>query len=242
MKKHKKTATDKPVIDPHQDREAQKYDNPIPSREFILSYLDERNAPATHPQLATELSLTNENDIEALRRRLIAMSRDGQLVRNRGDQYLPVSRVNLMKGIVIGHRDGFGFVKLDEGGDDLYLSARQMQSVFDGDRVLVRSDKEDHRGKCHAVIVDVLERNTENVVGRLFREGNIIFVEVENTRITQQVSIDPENSAGAEHGQYVLVKILHQPTKRTHATGEVVEVLGARYGNRSCDSFLRYSF
>ena len=79
-----------------------------------------------------------------MRRRLIAMCRDGQLVSNRRGQYLPVSRINLVKGIVIGHRDGFGFVKLDEGGSDLYLSARQMQTVFDGDRVLVRADSDDY--------------------------------------------------------------------------------------------------
>ncbi len=218
--------TSKATQDPYQDREAQKYDNPIPSREFILSHLDARNAPATHPELVEELSLQDEDSIEALRRRLIAMSRDGQLVRNRGDQYLPVSRVNLLKGVVIGHRDGFGFVKLDEGGDDLYLSARQMQRVFDGDRVLVRADKEDHRGKRHAVIVDVLEHNTEQLVGRLYREGNIAFVEVENNRITQQVLIDTEHTADALHGQYVVVKILQQPSKRTHATGQVLEVLG----------------
>ena len=220
------TKKTKATQDPYQDREAQKYENPIPSREFILAHLDARNAPATHLELVEELSLNDEDSIEALRRRLIAMSRDGQLVRNRGEQYLPVSRVNLLKGVVIGHRDGFGFVKLDEGGDDLYLSARQMQMVFDGDRVLVRADKEDHRGKRHAVIVDVLERNTEQLVGRLFREGNIVFVEVENTRVTQQVLVDSEHTAGAKHGQYVVVKILHQPSKRTHATGEVLEVLG----------------
>jgi len=212
--------------DPHATREAEKYANPIPSREFLLAHLDERNAPATHPELADELSLVDPDNIEALRRRLIAMSRDGQLVCNRRGQYLPVSRVNLMKGTVIGHRDGFGFVKLDEGGDDFYLSARQMQTVFDGDRVLVRSDREDHRGKKHAVIVDILERNTDQFVGRLYREGNIVFVEVENVRINQQILVDSEHTCDTKHGQYVVVQIVNHPTKRTHATGKVVEVLG----------------
>lgn len=214
------------INDPHKKREAENYSKPIPSREFLLAYLDERHGPATHLELVEELQFTDPDNIEALRRRLIAMSRDGQLVCNRSDQYLPSTRVNLKKGVVIGHRDGFGFVKLDEGGPDYYLSSRQMQSVFDGDRVLVRNDKGDHKGKQHAVIVDVLERNTEQLVGRLFREGNIAFVEVENTRISQQVLVDSEHTGGAEHGQYVVVKILHQPSKRTHATGEVIEVLG----------------
>jgi len=224
--KSKKNQKQDIASDPHQAREASNYENPIPSREFLTNYLDERNAPATHPELAEELGLTEENNLEALRRRLIAMSRDGQLVCNRRGQYLPVSRVNLIKGSVIGHRDGFGFVKLDEGGSDLFLSARQMQTVFDGDRVLVRAENEDFRGKRHAVIVDILERNTTKLVGRLYREGNIVVVEVENTRISQKILIDADYTADAEHGQYVMVEILHQPTKRTHATGKVVEILG----------------
>ncbi len=212
--------------DPHQAREAENYAKPIVSREFILAHLNDRHAPATHEDLVNDLNLSDPDDIEALRRRLIAMARDGQLVCNRKDQYLPSSKVNLKKGVVIGHRDGFGFVKLDEGGPDFYLSARQMQTVFDGDRVLVREDKGEHKGKTHAVIVDILERNTEQLVGRLFREGNIAFVEVENTRISQQILVDSEHTGGAAHGQYVVVKIIHQPTKRTHATGQVIEVLG----------------
>ncbi len=218
--------TDSNLNDPHQQREAENYSKPIPSREFLLAHLNERHGPATHMNLVEDFQFTDPDNIEALRRRLIAMCRDGQLVCNRSDQYLPSSKVNLKKGVVIGHRDGFGFVKLDEGGPDYYLSARQMQTVFDGDRVLVRGDAGDHKGKQHAVIVDVLERNTEQLVGRLFREGNIAYVEVENTRISQQVLVDSEQTGGAAHGQYVVVKIVNQPTKRTHATGQVIEVLG----------------
>lgn len=212
--------------DPHAAREAEKYENPIPSREFLLEHFDKRNAPATHPELAHELNLSDAEGFEALRRRLIAMSRDGQLVCNRRGQYLPASRVNLIKGSVIGHRDGFGFVKRDDGEDDLYLSARQMHQVFDGDRVLVRIDNTDHRGKGHAIIVDILERNTNQLVGRLFREGGIAFVEVENTRIAQQVVVEAGEDSEAEIGQYVVVQITQQPSKRANAMGKVIEVLG----------------
>lgn len=228
MSKSKEPASKKHTgkADPHADREAQKYQNPIPSREFILDFFDQRNAPATHPELAHELKLNEADDFEALRRRLIAMSRDGQLVCNRRGQYLPATRVNLIKGRVIGHRDGFGFVKRDDGEEDLYLSARQMHQVFDGDRVLVRLDSMDHRGKGHAIIVDVLERNTESLVGRFFREGGVAFVEVENTKIAQQVVVEAGHEGGAEIGQYVVLKITQHPSKRAHAMGQVIEVLG----------------
>lgn len=212
--------------DPQAKQEAQKYDNPIASREYILEHLKERGAPATHEELCDELDLRGEEEVEALRRRLIAMCRDGQLICNRRGGYLPVAEVDLVKGRVQGHRDGFGFVVPDEGGDDYFLNARQMRQVFHGDRVLVREDAVDSRGRKEGVIVEVLEHKTDRLVGRLFREDGISFVTPENTRITQDILIPEELCAGAVHGQYVSVDIVRQPSLRTKPTGKVTEILG----------------
>jgi len=222
----KPSSKTKRLQDPNAKLEAEKYASPIASREFILKTLEHLAQPLTHPELAHHLKISDPESFEALRRRLIAMCRDGQLVCNRRQQYMPTAKVNLLKGAVIGHRDGFGFVKLEQGGDDLLLSAKQMQSVFDGDRVLVRVDNVDPKGRGHAVIVEVLERNTTEVVGRIFFESGLSFIEVESVRETQQVVVAAEHIGGAKHGQYVVAKILHQPSKREHATGQVTEVLG----------------
>jgi len=77
-------------LDPEAAREAQNYSNPIPSRELILKQLESRGAPATREQLQAEFDLTDEEQIEALRRRLRAMERDGQLVYTRRSTYAPV--------------------------------------------------------------------------------------------------------------------------------------------------------
>lgn len=214
------------ATDPHQQREAEKYDNPIPSREFLIDYLSQSGTPMTHPELASALGLSDENSVEALRRRLFAMTRDGQAVCNRNEQYLPVTKANLLKGRVIGHPDGYGFIKTDEPGNDLVLSERQMRGVFDGDRVLVRIDGTDARGRFNAKIVQVIEHNTPQIVGRYFTEGKIGFIEAENRRIRQQVMIDPEQARGAKHGQYVVAEITTQPTRHSPPIGVIVEVLG----------------
>lgn len=162
--------------DPHASREAQKYENPIQSREFILAHLKERGAPATHETLCSELGQSSEEGIEALRRRLIAMCRDGQLICNRRGAYLPIEEADLVTGRVIGHKDGFGFLVPDDGGSDLFLTARQMRQVFHGDRVAARVDRVDDRGRREGVIVEVLEYRTSQTVGRFFQESGINFV------------------------------------------------------------------
>ncbi len=212
--------------DPFAEREAQKYENPIPSREFILEYLAERGKPATYDQVADELKIQTPEQQEALRRRLIAMCRDGQLLKNRKGAYGPLASMELIAGRVIGHKDGFGFVEPDLGGNDLFLSPREMRRVFHGDRVLTRVSSIDTRGRREATIVEVLENNTQQVTGRFHIESGVAYIEPTNKRITQDILIPPDDRNGAEEGQMVVAAVTAQPSIHARPLGKVVEVLG----------------
>jgi len=212
--------------DPFAAREALNYDNPIPSREFIMQYLEELGRPASKDHIIRAFKLKTEDEKEAMRRRLVAMMRDGQLMCNRRGSYGLVDKMDLIRGRVIGHPDGYGFVVPDTGGKDLFLSDRQMRQVFHGDRVLVRERGLDRRGRREAIIVEVLERNTERMVGRLINEGGVAFVIPDNKHITQDILIPPHQCNGAKDGQIVVVEIVAPPTMRTQAIGRIAEVLG----------------
>ena len=213
-------------LDPAAKREAEKYENPIPSRELILKLLAERGAPATRAQLQQEFGLHDEDGIEALRRRLRAMERDGQLIYTRRGAYAPVDKLDLISGRVQGHRDGFGFLVPDDGSEDLFLGPSQMRIAFDGDRALGRITGVDRRGRSEGAIVEVIERAHELLVGRYYEEGGISYVAADNAKINHEVLIAPGCSGGAEHGQYVEVKITQWPTMSRQAQGEVIEVVG----------------
>ncbi|HCS64661.1 MAG TPA: ribonuclease R [Cellvibrio sp.] len=215
-----------PPRDAFAAREAEKYENPIPSREYILDLLDSADQPVTHEQMCVMLKLTGEDQIEALRRRLIAMARDGQLISNRRDAYVRLDKIDVVRGRVQGHRDGYGFVILADGGEDIYLHNRQMRKVFDGDEVLVRLSGEQYRGKEEGAIVDVLIRNTTQLAGRFFNEEGVQFVRPENPRITHDIMIPFGAYGGAKHGQIVVAEITQQPDKNRLPTGRVIQVLG----------------
>ncbi|MDN3648641.1 ribonuclease R [Reinekea marina] len=215
-----------PSADPHLKREAEKYQNPIPSREFITTHLEKRNGPASHAELCEELKLTTDDDIEALRRRLIAMVRDGQLLCSRRGAFGLIDKMDLVRGKVIGHADGFGFLKPDSGGDDLVLNHRQMRCCFDGDIVLARKGRKDHRGRTEGTITEVLERNTQELVGRFHWEGGFGVVRPENRRISQDILIPQKDSIEANDGDIVVVDIIEQPQFRKQPIGRVSKVLG----------------
>jgi ribonuclease R len=217
-------------LDPHRAREARKYQNPIPSREFIMETLEDEGVPMDMLTLAERLQLDSEEQQEALRRRLRAMQRDGQLVCNRNDNYCLVNKRDLIVGRVIGHADGFGFLRPDDGGDDLYLSFKEMRSVFHDDRAVVRVTGMDRRNRLEGAVVEVLERNTRQVAGRLYMETGVGFVVPDSKRLSKDVIIPSSEIGDARQGQMVVAEILDQPTKRTPPIGRIIEVLGDHLG------------
>jgi ribonuclease R len=225
-KKQQSGAQRQPPQDPQAQREATRYEKPIASREFILQILAEADHPVDQEGLADLLGLQDEDSREALRRRLNAMVRDGQLVRNRRDCYALANQFNLIPGRVITHPDGFGFLVPDAGGEDVYLSARTMNAVFHNDRVMVRITGKDRRGRLEGDVVEVLQRNTHRVVGRFHRESGVSFVVPDNKRITHDIAVPEQKTGSAAHGQIVTVEIIEQPAKHARPVGHVVEVLG----------------
>ncbi|WP_018861935.1 ribonuclease R [Thioalkalivibrio sp. ALJ3] len=216
----------KAPADPNFEREAQKYDNPIPSREFILGLLQEADNPLSYDEIAERLEIADDDRLEALRRRLKAMERDGQALCNRRGAYLPVNQEDLIRGRVIGHPDGFGFLVPDEQDDDLFLSPRQMRGVFHGDRVLARVMGVDRRGRREGGIVEVLEHNTTQVVGRLRIEDGVGTLTPDNKRITHDILVPPDGLGEAGDDQIVVVRIRESASRTARLRGDVIEVLG----------------
>ncbi|KDM90296.1 ribonuclease R [Photobacterium galatheae] len=224
-----KGTTDLPV-DPFREREAQNYENPIPSRELILEVIRGFSTPVNRDQLFTALKLAGEDQYEGLRRRLRAMERDGQLVYTRRQCYALPERLDLIKGHVIGHKDGFGFLRPEGSGmarqDDLLLPPHQMRGVIHGDYVLVQVAGVDKRGRREGRIVRVLQEYSGQIVGRYFIEDGMGFVVPDDSRIAQDIVIPQDARLGARMGNVVVVEITQRATRQYNAVGKIVEVLG----------------
>ncbi len=224
--------------DPFFEREVQKYPSPLPSREYITLTLEEQGRPVSVEHLCALLDIAPfERDL--FERRLRAMEREGEVLRNRKGALILPEKVDLIPGRVMGHADGFGFLIPDDQSDDLYLEPKQMDRVLHGDRALARVAGVDRRGRREGVIVEVLERANTLVVGRVFEEHGVRFVVPENRRINQKILLAPAEKgetgkkgkkrggvAVVQPGQVVVVEIIEQPTRYTQPIGRVKEVLG----------------
>jgi ribonuclease R len=218
-------ATDIRARDPFLEREQSRYQHPLPSREHILGVLLEQGVPVSVDEMAQLLSIA-PHEAEPFERRLGAMQRDGQIMRNRKNAICVVEKLDLIKGKVQGHPDGFGFLIRDDGGEDLFLHPGEMSKVLHGDRVVAREGGISARGRREGHIVEVLERANLKVVGRFLNEHGICVVAPEDRRISQDILIPAGANGGAKPGQVVVAEIIEQPQRHAQPVGRIVEVLG----------------
>ncbi|MEO8134725.1 MAG: ribonuclease R [Betaproteobacteria bacterium] len=202
---------------------------PPPERAEILAVLRDRGVPLTADELATPLNV-KPHSLLAFHNRLLAMERDGQLLRNRKGELCIVEKLDLLVGRVEGHPDGFGFLVRDDRGPDLFLGPLEMRKVLHGDRASARVTGIDKRGRPEGSIVEVIERANVRVVGRIFEDRGVWFLVAENRRISQDLLIPPDGRkvgrVTAKPGQVVVAELITQPTKHVQAIAHIVEILG----------------
>ena len=202
------------------------YQHPIPKRGEILDFLRDAGQPLKAAAVMNGFGLKGQR----LRTRLMAqmqkMVRAGQIIENRRGEFCLLEKLELITGTVSGHQDGFGFLARDDGGEDMYLSAREMRAIFHGDRIAVKSAGQDRRGRDEAKLVEVLERGTREVAGKFIRERGIGVVIPDNPKVAHRILIAKGEAGEANHGQIVVAKILDFPTHVEQATGKIVQVIG----------------
>ena len=219
--------TNKAILqDPNYAKELAKYDNPIPSRDFILQVIRKQNSPMSKEEIFKTLAIVNEEQQEAMRRRLRAMENDGQLVFTKRKCYALPEKLDLLKGMVIGHREGFGFLQVEGKKEDFFIPNVQMQKVMHGDYVLAQANGFDRKGRPEVRIVRVLEANKKQIVGRFFLEQGIGYVVPDDSRITRDILIPDNARLGARMGQVVVVELHPRTAPFFQPIGKITEVLG----------------
>jgi ribonuclease R len=203
--------------------EERRYEHQIPSRDEISKAMEVAGKPLTLEALAPRFDIRTEQHRRALEQRMRAMVRDGQLLRNRANEYCLTRHLDLVTGKVQAHRDGFGFLTPDDGGDDIYLPFREMKTLWDGDRVAVRTSESQRGREGH--LVEILSRGKATIVGRFRRERGIDWV-LEDGDERTDVLIGRGETLDAKPGEIVRVEVLEYPTKNSHAVGRVIGIVG----------------
>jgi len=212
--------------DPFVEREAQKYETPVPSREYILAVLTELGGAVKRRALIKHFSLDDEDRIEGLRRRLKAMVRDGQLFKT-PQGYIPIVGSETCQGTLVMEREWEGYVD-SESGQTVLLNGSTLRGYYDGDEIEVQIIQVDKQGNARGRIVQLLKGTTPLVIGRLVKDHHLFSILPFDRKFSQNITIPKGKKGQAKDGDIVQVKILREEKYQTHSepVGEVIDVLG----------------
>ncbi|MEO9346033.1 ribonuclease R [Acinetobacter radioresistens] len=210
-------------VDPEAKAEAERYDNPIPSRILIQKTIEQLQAPQSHADLVEHFEIQDQKSIDALNHRLIAMVRDGQLVKD-GFKFQLVADLPTYEATVYINTKGMGIAQID-GQDNLYLPERELRLVFNGDRVRVRQTSTDRKGKAWGFITQVIQRRVKQIIGQLKMYEGEYFIQPSMPNQHQPITLEKEliDHAKINLGDMVRVAIDDYPTREEFSTGHIVQ-------------------
>lgn len=140
-------------------------------------------------------------------------------------------RAETLTGILALTRQGDAFVRLEDGGRDVYVPGGCLAGAMDGDRVLVRVDREGARRGPEGVVLRVIERARRTVVGTFHRRRRTSFVVPLDPRLRREVLVarEPEQAGAApqaEEGDVVVVRLRSHGDGTSRPRGSIERVLG----------------
>ena len=209
-------------VDPEAKAEAERYDNPIPSRTLILETIEKNNAQS-HADLVEHFEIADQKSIDALSHRLIAMVRDGQLMKD-GYKFQIATEQPEYEATVYINSKGMGTANIS-GQDDLLLPERELRQVFNGDRVKVRQTSVDRKGKAWGFITEVVQRRVKQIIGKVCQHEGEYFVQPASPNAHQPITLEKEliEHAQVKVGDSIRVAIDTYPTKEEFATAHIIQ-------------------
>ena len=149
-----------------------------------------------------------------------------KIQKNRKNQYRPVDTV-YYDGIYRKNQKGFGFVKIEDQEDEIYIAKEHSKNALNGDRVLVEIIEEKNKvKKAEGKVVKILKHEKDTIVGRFENNKNFGFVVPDDKNFGTDIFISKKNFGKARNNHKVLVKIIKYPEKGKKAEGKIIEVLG----------------
>lgn len=196
-------------------------------KDKILDFMnDKQYVPMKAKEIANILNVP-KNEYEDFRILLNQLEEENKIEKNKKSKYKLIDTSKFLTGIFRGNQKGFGFVKIEDSDEEIYISEHNTKNALNGDKVFMEivdtsSDNLHKEGK----IVKILKHEKDTIVGLFQKSKNFAFVVPDDKKLGTDIFISKKNFGKARNNHKVLVKILKYPERGKNAEGKVIEVIG----------------
>lgn len=195
-------------------------------KDKILEFIkDKEYVPMKTKEMAQVLMVPKE-EFEDLKRVLEELEAEYKIRKNRKGKYSIMDEI-YQEGTFRANQKGFGFVAVAQEEQEIYISSHNTSNALNGDTVLIKQiEVGNEKRSREGIIVKILKREIEQVVGTFKNSRNFGFVVPDDKKIDTDIFISKKNFLGAKDNQKVVVKLTKYPVNGKNAEGKIVEILG----------------
>jgi len=175
------------------------------------------------PMTFKQLLVQSGDDPKKLKKDLKELIRQNKAERFRNGTYVARTAPEDIGGKVDLHPDGYGFLSVDTGGRDLFIPKNKMNGALHGDRVRVAVEK--FRGKSEGRVIEITERSSQVIVGRVENLAGIMRVVPISKKFNNYIYLTKKTEQ-YPNDRIVMVELTSFPTERSAARGKITKDLG----------------
>jgi ribonuclease R len=130
-------------------------------------------------------------------------------------------------GTVSMSRDGYGFIRIPDCDDDVFIPAKKFRGALHNDIVRVAITRK--KAKSHSregEVIEIIERSKKPYIGILQIIGEQAWVIVESKFMPYDISVPIESVSKDQEGMKVAVLIENWPKGDVSPSGKIVDFLG----------------
>lgn len=195
---------------------------------IILEFLNQHRGRGYQiKQILKSLGIRDQNSKRMVTEAIYKLEDTGVIKKLRNGSYTLEGEVETITGTVDSVNARFAYVIPDnEEGEDIWVSVDDLLGAFDDDRVKVALKSKRHGKSREGKVIEVLNRNRDEFVGRLEMSTRYAFVIPDFKKMFHDIYIHMNDLNGAKHNDKVIVKITEWPERDKKPEGKVIRVLG----------------
>ena len=196
-------------------------------RDNIINVLKNEKKAVDIYELQELLNIHDSDELSLLMEELRSLEDETIIYHSNKDRYMLLEDSHLKKGIMRVNKKGFGFVEIDNIGDDVYISADNMNGAIHDDIVLVEITSKMYLDRLEGRVLKIIQRKNKNYIGLItFDSQNIGHIKLDDPKIKLDISVSRENSLNAVDGHKVVVETIKKIDNNNSYEGKVIEIIG----------------
>ncbi len=199
-------------------------------RKIVLDFMKaEASRPLNFRELSKGLGIARD-ERASFKGIINTLCDEGEIIKTRGGHYGLPTKMNLIKGVLTCHPNGFGFVipgdEEEKANGDIFIAPRKMKGAMHGDGVVARVENQKSDGRREGSIIRITARAQREIVGIYKKARGSRFVIPSDEKVLQDIVIPTRSALKANDGDIVVVEITAYPARHQPPTGRITAVLG----------------